>query len=200
MSARPRRAPFVFIERFKNKREVSNLRFEQYVFKKKRYEKELQAGRHSVLWPAEFYELDDHYYLREEKKENHFTKVVRKGGNWLANHDGIYDSLILPIAKATAHRIKNHRKGIEQYRPNIVFLIFPCVALDRSLVVIDTSDGNAVSERDRVSFVRNFDSEVLQGELLLDFVSTAGLHAYIQAVQSFGQHVLAKVQASRPLA
>lgn len=191
------KSPFVFLERFKNKRELHSLRFEQYVFKKERYEKQLQPNLHSVLWPSEFYELSDHYYLSEERKANHFTKVVRKGKDWVANHDGIYDSLILPIVKATAHRIKHHRKGIERSKANVAFLTIPCVVLPRSIAVIDTSDGNAVSERDRVSFVRNFDSEVFHGELLLDFVNVAGLDTYIKAVEAFGQHVLAKLKGAR---
>ena len=194
------KSPFVFLERNKNKRELSNLRFEQYIFKKKQYEKLTAPNTHSILCPSEYFGLDEHYYLAEEKKANHFTKVVRKGSNWVANHDGIYDSLILPIAKATAHRIRSHRKGMEHFRKEIVFLTFPCVVLERHPVVIDTSNNNSISERERVSFVRNFDSETLQGELLIDFVPVNGLGKYIEEIGAFGRHVREKLTASRGLA
>lgn len=191
------RSPFVFLERVKNKREQGSLCFEQYMFNKKRYEKSVGPNRVAMLWPSEFFGLKDHYYLAEDRKANHFTKIVRKGSDWLANHDGIYDSLILPIAKATAHRIKDHRKVIQNFKKPVAFLAFPCVVVDRSLLAIDTSDSNAMTERERVSFVRNFDSETFQGELLLDFVSAGSLHSYIEGVEVFGRHVLARMQAQQ---
>jgi len=194
------KSPFVFLERHKNKRELNNLRFEQYVFKKKQYEKLTAPNTHTILWPSEYFGLDEHYYLAEEKKANNFTKVVRKGSAWVANHDGIYDSLILPIAKAAAHRIKSHRKGMEHIKKELVFLIFPCVVLEGDLVAIDTSDDNNISERKRVSFVRNFDSGAVQGELLIDFVSADGIGQYIEDIEVFGRHVRERITALRGLA
>lgn len=186
-------SPFVFIERRKNQREMHSLRFEQFVFKKKRYEKAVPGGSR-VFWPSEFYELHDHYYLNHDKKASQFTKVVRKGDKWVANHDGIYDSLILPIAKATAQRTKQHREVVSHYKNPVAFLTFPCVVLPRSLVVIDALTENDLREADQVSFVRNFDSGPLQGEVLIDFVSTNGLAKHIEACELFGQHVLSKLE------
>lgn len=91
-------SPFVFLERPKNKRETTTFRPKEYIFPCKTYRENLSANSYREI-PA-FTHLglaSSHYYFKSPNKTTQFSKVVRKGSDWVANHEGIYDSLFLPV-------------------------------------------------------------------------------------------------------
>lgn len=121
-----------------------------------------------------------HYYFREDRKATQFSKIVRKSSEWVANHDGIYDSLFLPLAKALEARRKTVPTPSQQGKWRTVWLFFPVVVLRNNLMTLDAShSGRELKPRGRVTFVRNLDSDALKGDYLVDFVTYQHLSSYI---------------------
>lgn len=174
-------SPFVFVARNKNIREREYAAPIEFVFPKDQYEKRLSPTTSTTV-PA-FRHLDltaAHYYYREPEKTTQFVKVVRKGSDWVANHDGVYDSLLLPMAKAFESRRQDARKRNAGAGWRAVKLFFPIVVLRQGLFVLKSGDVDALpEERERVSFVRELQSEVVNGHYLTDFVRSDYLERFI---------------------
>ncbi|EJM80472.1 hypothetical protein [Pseudomonas sp. GM60] len=184
-------SPFVFLERQKNKRETTTFHPKEYIFPRKTYRKELSANSFREI-PA-FTHLGlapSHYYFKYPNKATQFSKIVRKGSDWVANHEGIYDSLFLPIAKAVDASLKSLPGSRNTGEWRIVWLIFPVVVLRDHLMTL-TMDGEdkSLTEKGRVTFVRNLDSDTLKGDYLVDFVTSHYLQNYLD--NDVGQFVSA---------
>ena len=174
-------SPLVFLERPKNKRELEAPQPREYVFPRKTYQHSLGANSYREV-PA-FIHLDlagSHYYFRDDRKATQFSKIVRKDSEWVANHEGIYDSLFLPLAKALEARRKTVPTPSQQDKWRTVWLFFPVVVLRDNLMTLDASrSGRELKPRGRVTFVRNLDSDALKGDYLVDFVTYQYLSSYI---------------------
>lgn len=183
-------APLVFITRNKNRRELDHPKPSEYLFPKSEYE--LRTSANSYIPQHGFMHFDlrgRHYYYRERRKATQFAKIVRKGSEWVANHDGIYDSLVLPMAKALEARksaVKDMVKG------GIVWLFFPVVVTSGPLFELQAGDPSALPEsRRRVSFIRELASDVVKGHYLTDFVVFDALREFVeQDILSFGEAVV----------
>ena len=175
-------SPIVFLERPKNKRELNASNPKEYVFPKKNYQKPITANSYREI-PA-FIHLNlsaKHYYFSETSKATQFCKISRKGSDWVANHDGIYDSLILPMAKALNSRIGSLPKYNNPGEWRTIWLFFPVVLLrDHLLSLIGSGENQELIEKGRISFVRNLDSDLLKGEHMIDFVTSKYLEKYLE--------------------
>lgn len=174
-------APFVFLERQKNKREQQRQNPKEYVFPKKHYRHDLGVGSYREVPAFEHLGLGaSHYYFKEQNKATQFSKIVRKGSDWVANHEGIYDSLFLPMAKALEARVKSLPKSGQTGKWRTIWLFFPVVVLRDHLMALSISGHEKhLANRSRVTFIRNMDSDVLKGEYLVDFVTSGCLQSYL---------------------
>lgn len=191
--------PFVFLERQKNKREQQQQRPKAYVFPKKNYQVPTGSNAYREVRAFEHLGLGgSHYYFKEQNKATQFSKIVRKGSNWVANHEGIYDSLFLPVAKALEARIKALPKPTQTGDWRTVWLFFPIVALRDHLMAMSVSGHEkSLQNRGRITFVRNLDSDLLKGEYLVDFVTSTHLQSYLENdVGSFAEAVAGLAHAS----
>ena len=174
-------SPLVFLERQKNKRELEQSSPRQYVFPHKTYHKSI--GQNSYREVPAFLHLglaSSHYYFNHANKATQFSKIVRKGSDWVANHEGIYDSLFLPIAKALDARVKSLPKSGVTGDWRTVWLFFPVVVLRDHLLSLSVSGSDkSLTPRGRITFVRNLDSDALKGEYLIDFVTSHHLQDYL---------------------
>lgn len=173
-------SPFVFLERPKNKREATNFRPKEYIFPCKTYREDVSENSFMEVPAFSHLKLaSSHYYFKSPNKATQFSKVVRKGSDWVANHDGIYDSVFLPIAKATESRLaslKSRNSG--EWR--VVWLIFPVVVLRDNLMALTVRDGEKIlTGQGRVTFVRNLESDTLKGDYLVDFVTSSYFQEYL---------------------
>jgi hypothetical protein len=174
-------SPFVFVARNKNLRELEHASPIEFVFPKREYEKRLSPT--STTFVPAFLHLGltaAHYYYREAEKTTQFVKVVRKGREWVANHDGVYDSLLLPMAKAFESRRQEASKHNSGTGWRTVWLFFPIVVLRHGLFVLKSGVTDALPEaRQRLSFVRELRSEVVNGHYLTDFVCFENLEHFM---------------------
>lgn len=186
-------SPFVFLQRSKNEREKKNISPKEYLFPKKNF-------RHTIS-PTSFREIpafmhfdlhNHHYYYREDLKSTQFSKIVRKGNEWVANHEGIYDSIVQPLAKALEYQRKSLKSTISGTGWKYIWLVFPIVVLRDGLFAVDVSLPNLKPEpKGRVSFVRHLQSESVDGFYLIDFIKISHLHQYIEKeIGSFSNEII----------
>ena len=175
-------APFVFVTRSKNVREIHNPKPTEYLFPRREYTRHLTAKTFQEVPAFLHFDLPTHhYYYREAEKATQFAKIVRKGSEWQATHEGVYDSLILPMAKALEARRLAVKDMVKGSIHRSVWLFFPIVVLSGSLLSVKAGEKPvAVTHRKRVSFVRELQSEVLSGHYLTDFVTFESLQSFVE--------------------
>jgi hypothetical protein len=193
--------PMVFLQRPKNAREINHAAPREYVFPIKHYRKQISANSYQEVPP--FIHLDlrhHHYYYSEPLKATQFSKIVRKGNDWSANHEGIYDALLLPLAKALECQRREVLKFATGPDWKYVWLLFPIVVLRDGLFTLDVSAAKReLQPKGRVSFVRHLESGNVKGFYLTDFVTFAHLDDFIQnEVQPFVAHI-DKLCADEPI-
>jgi hypothetical protein len=185
--------PLVFLQRAKNKREMEHPEPREYLFPVKHFKKPISANSYQEVPP--FIHLDlrhHHYYYRDELKATQFSKIVRKGSNWTANHEGIYDSVVLPLAKALESQRQDALKRVAGPGWRYVWLFFPIVALRDGLFGIDVSERPINPKaKGRIGFVRHLESGNVNGFYLIDFVTFDYLGSYIENdLDPFVKHVI----------
>jgi len=174
-------SPLVFLERPKNARELNPSDPKEYVFPFRVMEQRLDAKTFREVPAFQHLKLQEHhYYLREPNKATQFSKIVRKGSEWSANHEGIYDSLVLPLAKLLEARRADVLPSARGREWRAVWFFFPMVVVRDHLYSYDLSGpARKLERRGRVSFVRHLDSEKLKGHYLIDFVTYESLEHFI---------------------
>lgn len=192
-------APLVFLQRPKNKREQTSPAPNEIRFPRYSYQRKLAQGSFRDEPGFEHFNLaPSHYYHREPVKTTQFVKVVRKGQEWVANHDGVHDALVLPLAKALESRKAEVKQG--HPRPGdwaSIWLFFPVVLVRNRLLVFDPDSPTSLTERGRVSYVRALDMPPLQGSYLIDFVSFGYIKNYIETeVLSFTEAICELTKAN----
>jgi hypothetical protein len=174
--------PMVFLQRPKNQRELEYPNPREYVFPIKSYKKQITENSYQEVQSFQHLSLrDNHYYYHENLKATQFSKIVRKGKEWGANHDGIYDSILLPLSKALdcerAEALKLNTGEGWKY----IWLIFPVVVLRDGLLTLDISKTERKLEsKGRVSFVRHIESGNAKGFYLTDFITYAHIGDYVE--------------------
>jgi hypothetical protein len=174
--------PFVFITRPKSARDKSESP-QQFVYPRRYQSKKDPGGGKGLPHRLDgFFHLGFdklHYsYLRDEKAVQ-FCRIDRKGGRWQANHDGLYDALFLPIAKAVTVRLAEVPKP-NQSEWAYIWLLFPMVVVRGPLFVVDSGKPNPVPEaQDWVSFSRELKAGKLSGTYTLDFVREEALQKFV---------------------
>lgn len=194
-------APLVFLERPKNKRELESPQPNECRFPRPHYRRQVRSNAYSEVPEFEFFGLaDKHYYYRESSKATQFVKIVRKGSQWTANHDGVHDSIVLPLAKVLEVRKGQFSSsGPRKSDWCSIWLFFPIVLLRNRLLAYVPAGSPNLFDRGRISYVRGLQSGMLSGSYLIDFVKYAYLQSYIEAeVLGFASAVcdLASTQAT----
>ena len=175
-------APLVFLERPKNKREVEAPVPNEYLFPRPHYRRQLTANSYQEVNGFQYFNLvDSHYYYSEENKATQFVKVVRKGSQWTANHDGVHDAIVLPLAKALEAR----KSEFSKHAPRrddwcSIWLFFPIVLVRNRLLAHNPDLLTPLNDRGRVTYVRGLDSQPLHGAYMIDFVKLANLPNYVE--------------------
>jgi hypothetical protein len=193
-------SPLVFLERPKNQREQIHAVPGEYIFPRKHYRKMLTENSYHEVAPFVHLGLrNKHYYFQESRKATQFSKIVRKGKDWTANHEGIYDSLILPIAKSLEFRKADALKFARGQDWKAIWLFFPMVVLRDHLFAYDLSDTErTLDNRGRVTFVRHLESGNLKGFYMIDFVTFGHLDQYVQNEVSVFSKAIAELLTTNP--
>lgn len=174
-------SPFVFIKR--NKNAVDKLYCPpNFLFPKQEFHKSIEGKPNSyTIVPAfRHFNLDKLFpYSVGESKAVQFCKIIRKGKDWSAFHEGIYDSILFPIIKCLEHFKKRDSKMLDSEWKNY-FIYFPIVVLNSKIFSIETHlNPGKVNTENYVSFTRDIHAKKIQGKYLIDFVSKDGLQLFL---------------------
>lgn len=173
--------PFVFIKR--NKNAIDKFYCPpNFLFPKEEFHKPIEGkpNSYSIVPPFRHFNLDKYFpYNVGESKAVQFCKIIRKGKDWNALHDGIYDSILFPIIKCLEHFKKKDSKMLDSEWKNY-FIYFPIVVLNSKIYSIEThlNPDKIVAEK-YISFTRDIDAKKIQGKYLIDFVSKEGLQSFL---------------------
>ncbi|MCK5107185.1 MAG: hypothetical protein KAQ83_00495 [Nanoarchaeota archaeon] len=181
--------PFVFIGRNKNERDkildLMQFTFPIYHYDKPIKDKEDMFEQVPVI---NYLNLEDKYlFSRLKLKYVQFSKIVRSGKKWEANHSGIFDSILMPIIKAMIYFRKeyfNHKSW------NNIVLRFPVVVLNSKLLAIDSTQKNYKLKSEKyVPLLREISSDNIKGKFVTDFTNKTNFQAYINEQIKFANAV-----------
>ncbi|MCD0488888.1 hypothetical protein LPB86_11660 [Pedobacter sp. MC2016-14] len=172
--------PFVFICRDKNSYD-NNYTPPNFVFPQVEYRIPIEgkANYFSVVKAFNYYNLNIHFpFHKKNTKAVQFCKIVRKGKDWLAMHEGIYDGLIIPIVKSLEHW-KTHDSHKTEWKSYTIY--FPLIVLNSEIYSIDSKQSPIkIDKVSNVSFIREIHSKTLKDTYLVDFVNKQGLEIFIK--------------------
>ena len=106
-------------------------------------------------------------------------RAHRQGGEWRTDNNGIYDSILYPLAKAYFHEIGQLRDemraeretGIDWHYPYF-YLYYPIIVTSGQIFTVDVTDGEPrISESKWARLKRSFKSKDLDGTLRADLVA-----------------------------
>lgn len=171
--------PFVFISRNKNGAD-RNFIPSGLVLAKDEFQIPIDSklNMFSIQKAFKVLQLNDyHHYFKTEEKAVQFCKIIRQGKDFKAQHDGIYDGIFLPLAKA----FEAKRKDVQNYAysQNIITLIYPVVILN-SVIYNINSESPKPEEKQYVSFRREIKSKQLKGQFLIDFIHKNAIEEFYQ--------------------
>jgi len=173
--------PFVFICR--NKNEVDKQYSPpNFIFPKKEYQKPIVGKTNSyyIYTGFQFFDLAKiHPYSQKNTKAVQFCKIIRKGKEWCAFHDGIYDSILLPMIKCIEFYRKQDNFNNSEWQ--YYTILFPIIVLNSDLYSIDSHiSPNDVNEVEFIHFTRDINYKKIKNNYLIDFVTKKGLTKYIE--------------------
>ncbi|WP_223948793.1 hypothetical protein [Arthrobacter sp. NtRootA1] len=139
--------------------------------------------------------------------EDHFraTQLTRldrvKGGGWSANNNGIFTSLVYPLAKALRATQKGavtteYYSGIAGHRDKwvMVDLCFPVVLISADLFVVDASaDTPEVAKKPWVTTRRELKSRSVNGVFDIDVVTSESFADFVRAKLAFSAAIADEV-------
>ena len=177
--------PFVFIGRPKN--QMDNLKPPQELVFPRGIYSILQKGTAKNV--ATFHLADPffhlgfdkvHYAFTSETKAVQFCRIAQKSKKWHANHDGMYDSIFYPMAKAFTARKREVNVRNSPSGGDCFWLFVPMVIINGDILYVDSMAANPKpQERTDVTFKREIKSEKLDGVYNVVFVNQKHLEQFI---------------------
>lgn len=168
--------PFVFIARRRSRLDL-NVVPTHYICPLDRYERRLPSEGNQIVMQSldgfRFFQCgSNHYWFKNNDKAVQLAKIVPNKDKWEAQHDGVYNSLLLPLAKALTHE----RRRQETFRQPAFRLCFPLVVLKAPIYRIIADVHPLVVERvPYISFYRKLDARSVKGDYITDFVTFEAL-------------------------
>ncbi|GAB4043142.1 hypothetical protein [Spirosoma litoris] len=176
--------PFVFICRNKNASD-SNYSPPNFNFPQKEYKIPIEGNLNSFYFVTGFkyYQIQEIFpYHLNDYKAVQFCKIVRKGKEWHALQEGIYDSILLPIFKCLEYfKSLDNQQNNSSWENYIIY--FPIIVLNSSIYLVKThlKPINLI-KTPHISFTRDIHSKRMKGKYLVDFVSLEYLDNYLEHI------------------
>lgn len=193
------KSPFVFITRNKSKIDKSYSP-PNFLFPKDEYLTPVEGKENVYRHHTGFfyYKINEIFpFSISDNKAVQFCKLIQKNKKWNAFHDGIYDSILMPLSKSLEY-YKNKDKKIRSKTWNNYILYFPIVVLNSKIFSIDSHICNdIVNEIGYISFTREIESKKQNNKYLIYFISKEYLMDFIinhvlNFAELFKKHIINK--------
>jgi hypothetical protein len=146
--------------------------------------------------------LADRHYYAESLRAVQIVRLHRRSNKWQADNEGLFDSIIYPIAKALLARKEANRVDPppQSGQLALVHLCFPTVITSGRLYFVDATDEHSVpKEVSHVILLREIRTVNTSGHFMIDFVTKDGLSSFVQnKVQPFVEAVVQRVASLPP--
>ncbi|EFK36257.1 Uncharacterised protein [Chryseobacterium gleum] len=191
--------PFVFITRNKGKID-KNYSPPNFLYPAAEYMVPVDGQKNSFYRKDGFmyYNINEIFpYSIKDYKAVQFCKLVQKNKEWNAFHDGIYDSILMPLSKSLDY-YKNKDIAIRSETWKNYIIYFPIVVLNSKIFSIDSHiDKSKVNEIGYISFTREIESKKQNNKYLIDFISKEFLEEYLEShvndfAEKFKENILKK--------
>jgi hypothetical protein len=175
--------PFILIgERNQNPVFVDdaiNLSFDPYslAFKEKRYNRVRYDLRLESL-PGT--------WRKEDFVGYQLVRMHQQSGNWRADNNAVYDSILYPLAKAWQHWVKEMKREEQSDPPEwqypAVSYVIPIIVTAAPVFTVDvTEESPVVMEVGWANLKREFKSDELSGDLRIDVVNSGHFTEYLDS-------------------
>ena len=194
--------PFIFICRNKS---ISDASYEppNFQFPLDEYKTQVDGKPNSyrISGGFNYFRLNRYFPFHQmDYKAVQFCKMVRKGSEWSAQHEGIYDSILLPLIKCLEYYKKydgeyKNSGGWKHYS-----IYFPVVVLNAELYTIKSHISSTnIETTPCISYLRDIHSKKIKGTYLIDFVNVNELSVYFENVFEFLNEFITVVLAEDSL-
>jgi hypothetical protein len=141
--------------------------------------------------------LADRHYSNDSPRAIQVVRISRKSNKWQADNEGMFDSIIYPVAEALLARTREYRmdQPPKPGQPALIYLCFPTIVTSGKLYFLDTTEESPVpKEVSHVTLLREIRTKNTHGYFMIDFVTKEGLSSFVQdKVDSFVQAVVQRV-------
>jgi hypothetical protein len=125
----------------------------------------------------------EHYYFKSPVKAVQVVRMYLKSGKWQADNEGVFDSLIYPLAKALLARKKQLSTAAPPRpgQPSFVSLYFPTVITSGKLYFLDATKQDPMPEEvSHVTLLREIRTQNTSGHFRIDFITREGIEHFVQ--------------------
>lgn len=175
--------PFVFIGRNKNERDEFHIP-EEFSFPIMEYRKIIEqtntTKKFKIVPAFRHFKLQKKTLFHKSKlKYIQFSNIVRKGSGWTANHEGIFDPILIPMIKSLMYYRKKNKTRVGEWKT--IWLHFPVVVLNSDLLKIDSTRTNySLESEPYLSFIREMDADNMKGTYIIDFTNKKHFQDYLR--------------------
>ena len=153
----------------------------------------LDAGKGGGVLDLEQYlelsNLSHRYELSDTSSQ--FCKILRKGKNWEAKHEHLYNSMIVPLIKCLSSERKEYRESLPGEMIQLR-IIYPVIVIESELCLMNTETGE-ISKKKWVLFYRHYDSKNVKLTAMIDFVRHKHLDEYLEKIASSFNSIVERV-------
>jgi hypothetical protein len=140
-------------------------------------------------------ELSHRYKLRDTASQ--FCMIIRKGKDWEAKHEHVYNGMIVPLIKCLSFERKEYRESLPREMIQLR-IIYPIIVVHSELYLMN-SETNQLSRKKWILFYRHYDSKNIKLTAMIDFVRHKHLDEYLGKIESSFNSVTQRVINKRKI-
>jgi hypothetical protein len=119
---------------------------------------------------------------RDDFSGHQLLRMNRQGGNWKADNNAIYDSILYPLAKAWKHEADDWKNAEEGWQYASLSYTFPIIVTSGGVYVVDATEEDLdIHEVKWAAITRDFHSKELNCNFRADVVSFDNLDDYLNS-------------------
>ena len=157
---------------------------------------------------SDYLRLEEILHVASAKRvSSQFCAIVRKGKRWETEQGHIYNQLVVPLIKALAAEIAEHKNSVRRSKDEPepweeatnLQVYYPIVVLGGQLwEMYYIEDGKPVLERtDHVVLARHYESSTVKGQFAIDVIAKEYLSDLLGSIDTECQTIVNRIRRHR---